>query len=143
MRIRSIVLLSFVSLTGIAAHHAVFGHSAATGGKMRYTEIKLITTDDTGWYEDEHRHLNFTSVPDTTEQEFVQYSINGASVSINNTTVGKIIQSPDDIYPNSILIEATGGANAADLHFRFNNEQVVVGGNRPLYHVMNGIIGFP
>lgn len=145
MSIRAGFLFTFFSLAALVASYTLSGNSAVVGGKMRPVENELGPAGYAGWNDDEyisHSLLN-AHIPDTTELEFVNYSINGIPVSIGTTTVGRIIQSSDDIYLNSILVEATGGAGGADFIFRFNNEQVVVGGNRPLYHVMNGVIGFP
>ena len=97
------------------------------------------TTTYVGFY----NTLDYKYLYDSANQEYVSYNINGTSILVENTGSGKVAELQDDIYFNSVLIEAIGGANGVDLQFRFNNQNINVGGKQNLYHVMNGVIGFP
>jgi len=85
-----------------------------------------------------------TPVPPVPREEFVDYTVNGALISINPAVRGKVLHETDVMYPNSLYIEATDGVNGADLFFRFSDQNISVGSNQDLYHIMNGdVIGFP
>ncbi|HMK02560.1 MAG TPA: hypothetical protein VK489_00130, partial [Ferruginibacter sp.] len=43
----------------------------------------------------------------------------------------------------AVYIEATDGPNGADLFFRFSDQNISVGSSQELFHIFNGVIGFP